>query len=141
MNNSLLETLHESAINFTVHSNPVMFDENLQKQTMQQIYDAEHTSDEPVSMIAVTRYQYDVNLFPKYVKYIKNTLQINTVYYGLWCDGGKVEYDVLYVLPAVDNVIIQSHLNAHDFLNDFVSQKMALVICQDGSTRIIKNHS
>ena len=139
MTDRLLITLREFARTFTVHSDPVMFNELLQKQTMQQIYDANCTFDVPVSMIAVTRHQYDVDKFPKYVRYIKNTLQISTVYYGLWTECKKVEYDVLYVVPTDDYDVIQNHLNAHDFLNDCVSQMMALVICYDGSTKIITN--
>jgi hypothetical protein len=141
MTDRLLTTLREFARIFTVHSESVMFDESLQKQTMQQIYDANCTSNGPVSMIAVTRHQYDVTEFPKYVEYIKNTLQISTIYYGLWTGGGKVEYDLLYVVPTDDYEIIQKHLNAHNFLNDSISQRMALVICSDGSTKIIENSS
>ena len=77
--------------------------------------------------------------FPKFANYIKNKLGIYTIYYGLWTGGNRVEYDVLYVLPTDDHSTIQKHLNSHNFLNDGVTQRMALVISHDGSTKIIEN--
>ena len=139
MTDRLLITLREFARTFTVHSDPVMFNELLQKQTMQQIYDANCTFDVPVSMIAVTRHQYDVDKFPKYVDYIKNQLDIDTIYFGLWPGANRIEYDVLYVIDTVDDNTIQKHLNSHNLLNGGVSQEMALVISHDGTTKIIGN--
>jgi ssDNA-binding Zn-finger/Zn-ribbon topoisomerase 1 len=135
----LLEQFHKFKKNFTIHSEPVMFDENFNKITMKEIHDISSDTDDSVSMIAVTRHQYHVHNFPKYANYIKNQLGINTIYYGLWTGGNRVEYDVLYVLDTVDHNTIQKHLNAHDSLNDSVSQKMALVITSDGTTKIIQN--
>ena len=139
MYEKLLEQFRACEVGFTKHSDSVMFDESFNQISAKEIYNLECTSNDPVTMIAVTRHQYDVDKFPKYVRYIKNTLQISTVYYGLWTEGKKVEYDVLYVVPTDDYDVIQNHLNAHAFLNDCVSQMMALVICYDGSTKIITN--
>jgi hypothetical protein len=139
MYEKLLEKFKKYEIGFTKHSDSVMFDENFNHISMKEIHNLESTSNAPITMIAVTRYQYDVDNFSKYVDYIKNNLKISTVYYGLWPDEDKVEYDVLYVIDSVDDNTIQKHLNAHNFLNDGVSQEMALVISNDGTTKIIKN--
>ena len=137
----LIKKFKESKKNFTIHSEPVMFDENFNKIPMKQIHELECNTDSPVAMIAVTRHQYHVYNFPKYVDYIKNQLGVDTIYYGLWTGGNRVEYDVLYVIPTNDHDIIQKHLNTHDFLNDGVSQKMALVISNDGTSEIIENNN
>ena len=139
MYEKLLEKFKKYEIGFTKHSDSVMFDENFNHISMKEIHNLESTSNAPITMIAVTRYQYDVDNFSKYVDYIKNNLKISTVYYGLWPDEDKVEYDVLYVIDSVDDNTIQKHLNTHNFLNDGVSQEMALVISNDGTTKIIKN--
>jgi len=73
------------------------------------------------------------------VNYIKNQLGIDTIYFGLWPGVNRVEYDVLYVIDTVDDNTIQKHLNAHNLLNDGISQEMALVISNDGTTKIIEN--
>lgn len=125
--------------NFTEKSKPVFLDEMGEKISLSKIYNLESVDDKPISMIAVTRHQYDVNDFSKYVDYIQNNLKISTIYYGLWPGVNKVEYDVLYIVDTVDEDTIQKHLNAHNFLNDGVSQKMALVISNDGTTKIIEN--
>ena len=137
----LIKKFKESKKNFTIHSKPVMFDENFNKIPMKQIHELECNTDSPVAMIAVTRHQYHVYNFPKYVDYIKIQLGVDTIYYGLWTGGNRVEYDVLYVIPTNDHDIIQKHLNTHDFLNDGVSQKMALVISNDGTSEIIENNN
>ena len=137
----LLKKFKESKKNFTIHSEPVMFDENFNKVTMKQIHDIQCMSDDSVSMIAVTRHQYNVYNFPKYVNYVKKQLGINTIYYGLWPGVNRVEYDVLYVLPTDDLQEIQKHLNAHDHMNNGITQRMALVISKDGTTTIIENTS
>ena len=138
MYKKLLEQFKKYEIGFTKSSDSIMFDENFNKIETKQIHNLESTSKDPVTMIAVTRYQYDVNDFSKYVNYIKNDLKISTIYYGLWPGVNKVEYDVLYVIDTIDPDTIQKHLNAHNFLNDGVSQKMALVVSNDGTTKIIE---
>jgi len=135
----LLKKFKEYKKNFTIHSESVMFDEDFNKIPMKQIHELECNTDSSVTMIAVTRYQYHVYNFPKYLHYIKNQLGINTIYYGLWPGVNRVEYDVLYVIDTVDHDTIQKHLNLHDLLNDGVSQEMALVISHDGTTKIIGN--
>lgn len=86
-------------------------------------------------MIAVTRHQYDIGNFQKYENYIKKTLKLSRIYYGLWSDGKKVEYDVLYAIPTEDYEEIQNHLNAHNQIN----QGMVLVIFSDGTYKVIRN--
>jgi len=135
----LLKKFKEYKKNFTIHSEPVMFDEDFNKIPMKQIHELECNTHSSVTMIAVTRHQYHVYNFPKYSHYIKNQLGINTIYYGLWPGVNRVEYDVLYVIPTDDYSTIQKHLNSYDFLNDGVTQRMALVISHDGSTKIIEN--
>jgi len=135
----LLKKFKEYKKNFTIHSEPVMFDEDFNKIPMKQIHELECNTHSSVTMIAVTRHQYHVYNFPKYSHYIKNQLGINTIYYGLWPGVNRVEYDVLYVIPTDDYSTIQKHLNSYDFLNDGVTQRMALVISNDGSTKIIEN--
>jgi len=135
----LLKKFKKYKKNFTIHSESVMFDEGFNKISTKQIHELECNTNNPVTMIAVTRYQYHVYNFPKYLHYIKNQLGINTIYYGLWPGVNRVEYDVLYVIPTDDYSTIQKHLNSYDFLNDGVTQRMALVISNDGSTKIIEN--
>jgi len=143
-NKKLLDAFRISEKTFTSKSDPAMWDENFKKITMKELYDKESIDDKPVILIAVTRNQYDINDFPKYVDYIKIILEINVIYYGLWTDretseSGKVEYDVLYVLPSDEHNRVQKHLNSHAHMNNGFAQKMALVISQDGTTEIIKN--
>jgi ssDNA-binding Zn-finger/Zn-ribbon topoisomerase 1 len=135
----LLENFHKFKKDFTTHSEPIIFDEDFNKITTKEIHDMVCNTDDSVSMIAVTRHQYHVYNFPKFANYIKNKLGIDTIYYGLWTGGNRVEYDVLYLLPTEDYSTIQKHLNSHNFLNDGVTQRMALVISHDGSTKIIEN--
>jgi len=137
---NLLDEFKKSEKNFTQKSKPIMWNENCKKLSMKEIHAKESNGDSPVSMIAVTRHQYDIDNFPKYVNYIKNMLQKSRIYYGLWSDGKKIEYDVLYVIPTDDYKEIQKHLNAHDHLNNGVTQRMALVISKDGTTKIRENN-
>ena len=125
--------------NFTEKSEPVFLNEMGEKLTLKKIHEIESVSDKPICMIAVTRHQYDISNFPKYENYVKKTLKFSRFYYGLWTDGKKVEYDVLYVIPTDDFEQIQNHLNAHDQMNQEIAQDMALVIYSDGTYKIIKN--
>ncbi len=79
--------------------------------------------------------------FPDYEKYIKNRLCHNRIYYGLWPDGKKIEYDVLYVIPTDNFEEIQKHLNAHNHMNHGVAQAMSLIIYSGGRYEILKNNS
>ena len=67
-------------------------------------------------MIAVSRHQYDTRNFPKYKNYIKNK-ELGRIYYGLWSDSKKSEWDVLYVIDTDDYEEALNHLNAHDQIN------------------------
>ena len=135
----ILLQLKQFEKNFTEKSKPLFLDKMGEKISLKEIYDLESTNDKPISLIAVTRHQYDISNFPKYVKYIKKTLGFSRVYYGLWSDGGKVEYDVLYVIPTDDFEQILNHLNAHDHMNQGTAQVMALVIDSKGKYKIIRN--
>ena len=135
---NLFTILQKLAKTFTKESAPVILDENAKKLTMKDIHNKECVGGKPITMIGVTRCQYDVADFPKYLNYVKNTLKKNRIYYGLYHDE-KVEYDVLYAIPTNDYDEIQKHLNAHDHMNNGIAQIMGLIISQDGTTKIIKN--
>ena len=139
INKKILTTFRKLEKTFTEESDPVFLDENGKKLTMKEIHSKECVGDKPITMIAVSRHQYDVANFPKYINYIKNTLKKNTIYYGLYPDDEKVEYDVLYTIPTNDYDEIQKHLNAHDHMNNGIAQIMGLIISQDGAVKIIKN--
>ena len=132
---NLLTILRKLEKTFTKESDPVFLDENGKKLTMKEIHNKECVGDKPITMIAVSRHQYDVANFPKYINYIKNTLKKNTIYYGLYPDEKrkKVEYDVLYAIPTNDYDEIQKHLNAHDHMNNGIAQMKGLTISQDGT--------
>ena len=136
---NLFTILQKLAKTFTKESAPVILNENTKKLTMKEIHNKECVDNIPITMVAVSRHHYDVAKFPKYANYIKNTLKKNTIYYGLYPDDEKVEYDVLYAIPTDDYDEIQKHLNAHDHMNNGVAQIMGLIISQDGDTKGIKN--
>ena len=125
--------------NFTEKSESVILNEIGEKLSMKEIHQIESAKDNPISMIAVTRHQYDVSNFPKYVNYVKNTLGLGRVYFGLWSDGKKVEYDVLYAIDTDDYEQIQNNLNGHDHMNQGITQVMALIISSDGARKIVNN--
>ncbi len=141
MYEKLLEKFREYEIGFTKHSDSVMFDENFNQISVKEIHNLACTSDGPITLIAVTRHQYDVDKFPKYVNYVKNNLKINHIYFGLWPGVNRVEYDVLYVISTDDLQEIQKHLNSNDHMNNGITQKMALIISKDGTTKVIENTS
>ena len=60
--------------NFTEKSKPLFFDKTGEKISLNKIYDLESIGDKPVSLIAVTRKQYDISKFSYYENYIKNKL-------------------------------------------------------------------
>ncbi|MBT4327663.1 MAG: hypothetical protein HOD60_12300 [Candidatus Nitrosopelagicus sp.] len=131
--NSIMKT-------FTEKSKPVFLDDNGSKLSLKEIYEIESINEKPISLIAVTRHQYDINEFPKYEKYVKEYGN-KRFYYGLWPDEkeNKVEYDILYAIPTSDNEEVQRHLNSHNHMNQGNSQSMALVIFSNGDSEIIKN--
>jgi len=124
---------------FTEKSEPMYLNEMGEKLPLKKIHEIESVEGKPITMIAVTRYQYDISSFPKYENYIKNTLGFSRLYYGLWSDRNKVEYDVLYVIPTDEHDQIQNHLNAHSHMNKGIAQVMALVIDSNGKYKIQPN--
>ena len=127
---------------FTENSNPLYLDKCGKKITLQEIHHKAGIGDNSVVLIAVTSEQYNRDNFSKYREYIKNNLNKNRIYYGLWPDKDKdkVEYDISY---AIENnpEEIQKHLNQHNHKNNGVAQKMALIIDKDGNSRIQNNEN
>ena len=127
---------------FTENSNPLYLDKCGKRITLQEIHDKADIGNKSVVLIAVTSEQYNKDNFSKYREYIKNDLNKNTIYYGLWQDSkkNKTEWDVLYTIEN-DNDEIQKHLNLHNQINNGVAQKMALIIDKDGNWRIQNNEN
>ena len=125
--------------NFTKKSNPVFMDKTGERIDLKRIYELESDGKKSIAMIAVTRNQYDVNNFLKYENYIQKTLKLSRIYYGLWSNGKKAEYDVLYAIPTDDCKEIQIHLNMHDHMNHGITQEMALIIDNNGNWTIQNN--
>ena len=126
---------------FTEKSKPLYWNEYAQKITLKEIYDESNIEDNSLALIAVTRLQYNTNNFSKYRTYLKDTLNKNTIYYGLWYskENKNVEYDILYTIDSTNNNEIQKHLNLHNHMNNGVVQKMALIIDKDGKWEIENN--
>jgi len=126
---------------FTEKSEPVYWNEYAQKVTLKEIHDNANIGENSIVLIAVTREQYAIENFPKYMKYLKDTLNKNNIYYGLWPDkeNNKVEYDILYTIDSTNKDEIQKHLNLHNQINDGLAQKMALIIDKDGKWEIQYN--
>jgi hypothetical protein len=126
---------------FTENSEPLYWNEHAQKVTLKEIHDNSGIVNNPVVLIAVTRQQYNLKNFPKYRKYLKEVMNTDTIYYGLWPDtkNNKVEYDILYTINSTDRDEIQRHLNLHNDINNGVTQKMALIIDKDGNWKIQNN--
>ena len=127
---------------FTENSNPLYLDKCGKRITLQEIHDKADIGDKSVVLIAVTSEQYNKDNFSKYREYIKNDLNKNTIYYGLWPDSkkNKTEWDVLYTIEN-DNDEIQKHLNLHNQINNGLAQKMALIIDKDGNGKIQSNEN
>ena len=126
------DTFSKFEKNFTEKSEPLFLDKMGKKISLKKIHEIESIEGKPISMIAVTRHQYDISNFPKYVEYIKkNNLGTGAIYYGLWSDGytvEDVEFDVLYVIHTENHDQIQEHLNKHDNMNKGKTQAMALML-------------
>jgi hypothetical protein len=125
---------------FTENSNPTYLDKCGNKITLQEIHHKAGIGDNSVVLIAVTSEQYNKDNFSKYREYIKNNLNKNIIYYGLWPDTkkNKTEWDVLYTIENNGDEI-QKHLNLHNQINNGVTQKMALIIDKDGNWEIQNN--
>jgi hypothetical protein len=128
--------------NFTKDSEPVYFNDSAEKLTLKKIHEIESVNEKSISLIAVTRHQYDTSNFLKYENYIKTILGFSRIYYGLWPDNeNRIEYDVLYVIPTDNFEDIQNHLNAHNHMNQGFAQRMALIIFSDGESKPVGNYS
>ena len=126
---------------FTENSNPLYLDKCGKRITLQEIHDKADIGNKSVVLIAVTSEQYNKDNFSNYREYIKNDLNKNTIYYGLWPDSkkNKTEWDVLYTIDSTDRDEIQKHLNLHNQINNGVAQKMALIIDKNGNWKIQNN--
>jgi hypothetical protein len=127
---------------FTENSDPLYLDKCGKRITLQEIHDKADIGDNSVVLIAVTSEQYNIDNFSKYREHIKNNLNKNRIYYGLWPDKvkSKTEWDVLYTIENNSDEI-QKHLNLHNDINNGVTQKMALIIDKNGSWKIQSNES
>ena len=125
---------------FDQFSEPVYLDENANPIPLIKIHQIESISGRPVTLIAVTRHQYNTKNFTKYENYVKK-LGHARIYYGFWPDTqkNKIELDVLYCIATDDQNQIQEHLNMHDAINQQTPQSMALVIHDDGKWKTIQN--
>jgi len=125
---------------FTEKSEPLYWDRCGEKVTLKQIQKNANVGDNSIALIAVTRGQYDTSNFSKYREHIKNSLDKDAIYYGLWYNEGSsaVEYEIAYTVED-DLQEIQKHLNLHNQINNGVTQKMALVVDKDGNWKIQNN--
>ncbi len=139
LNKKISTTFSRIEKTFTEKSEPIFLNDMGEQISLKKIHKIESVGGKPISMIAVTRHQYDTSNFLKYKNYIKKELKLSRVYYGLWTDGKKVEYDVLYAIPTDDHEQIQNHLNAHNHMNQGIAQVMALIIDSNGKYKVLKN--
>ncbi len=124
---------------FSENSEPIFLNENAEKISLKEIHGIESIDSRSISLIGVTRHQYDISKFSYYENYIKSMGTNHRIYYGLWSDGKKTEYDVLYAIPTDNYEEVLNHLNAHDQMNKKTAQSMALVIDSNGKYNIIRN--
>ena len=139
----ILDIFKKFGKTFTEKSDPLYLDKCGKKVTLQKIHDEAGIGDNSLVLIAVTREQYNMNNFSKYREYIKNTLNKDTIYYGLWPDKEKniAEWDVVYTIETVNHDEIQKHLNLHNEINNGLAQKMALIIDKKGNWEIQHNEN
>ncbi|KER06823.1 hypothetical protein AAA799E16_00550 [Marine Group I thaumarchaeote SCGC AAA799-E16] len=133
------ETFSKLDKSFSEKSEPIFLNENAEKISLKEIHEMESVDSKPISLIAVTRHQYDISKFSNYENYIKSMETNHRIYYGLWSDGEKTEYDVLYAIPTDNYEDVLNHLNAHDQMNQKTPQSMALVIDSNGKYTVIRN--
>jgi hypothetical protein len=126
---------------FSEDSEPIFLNENEEKISLKDIHEIESVNNKSISLIAVTRHQYDISKFSYYENYIKNSLKLSRIYFGLWSDGRKTEYDVLYAIPTDDYEKVLNHLNAHDQINNGLAQSMALIVDKTGNWEIQNNEN
>ena len=139
----ILDVFKKFEKTFTENNNPLYLDKCGNQVTLQKIHDKAGMGDNSLALIAVTREQYNMNNFSKYREYIKNTLNTDTIYYGLWHDieKNKTEWDVVYTIETANYDKIQKHLNLHNEINNGLAQKMALIIDKKGNWEIQHNEN
>jgi hypothetical protein len=137
----ILDVFKKFEKTFTENNNPLYLDKCGKRVTLQKIHDMADIGDNSLVLIAVTREQYNMNNFSKYREYIKNILNKDTIYYGLWPDieKNKTEWDVAYTIETVNYDEIQKHLNLHNRINNGLAQSMALIIEKTGNWEIQHN--
>ena len=139
----ILDVFKKVEKTFTENNNPLYLDKCGNQVTLQKIHDKAGMGDKSLALIAVTREQYNMNNFSKYREYVKNTLNKDTIYYGLWPDieKNKTEWDVVYTIETVNYDEIQKHLNLHNEINNGLAQSMALIIDKLGNWEIQHNEN
>jgi hypothetical protein len=139
----ILDVFKKFEKTFTENNDPLYLDKCGNQVTLQKIHDNADIGDNSLTLIAVTREQYNMNNFSKYREYIKNILNTDTIYYGLWPDieKNKTEWDVVYALETVNYDEIQKHLNLHNEINNGLAQSMALIIDKTGNWEIQHNEN
>ena len=139
----ILDVFKKVEKTFTENNNPLYLDKCGNQVTLQKIHDKAGMGDKSLALIAVTREQYNMNNFSKYREYVKNTLNKDTIYYGLWPDieKNKTEWDVVYTIETVNSDEIQKHLNLHNEINNGLAQSMALIIDKLGNWEIQHNEN
>ena len=75
----LKKSFKEYEKTFTAKSPSIYFDNAGNKISLKEIYDDNNIFGNLITLIAVTRNQYDLNEFQKYVDYIKNSLKKNKI--------------------------------------------------------------
>jgi len=126
-------------IQFINNLQPVFGDQHGNHITLKELHERESVDEKPITMIAVTRKQFNENNLNRYREYIINELGLTRFYHGFWSDGNNIEFDVLYAIPTDNNKVIQDHLNKHDIINDGLNQVMGLIIYKNGGFKNIEN--
>lgn len=126
-------------IQFIDNLQPVFGDHNGNPISLKELHKRESVNGDPITMIAVTRKQFNEINLTKYKEYIMNELGLPRFYHGVWSDGNNIEFDILYTIPTDNNKVIQEHLNKHNIINDGLNQVMGLIIYKNGEFKNIKN--
>lgn len=126
-------------IEFTDNLKPTFGDHNGNPISLKEIYEIESINNKPITMIAVTRKQFDERDLDRYRKYVTNELGLSRFYHGFWHDGDSIEFDILYAIPTNDKTTILEHLNKHNKINNGHAQIMGLVINMNGKFEKIVN--
>ena len=114
-------------------------DHNGDPISLKELHKRESVNGDPITMIAVTRKQFNEINLTKYKEYVMNELGLPRFYHGVWSDGNNIEFDIVYAIPTDNNKVIQEHLNKHNAINDGLNQVMGLIIYKNGEFKNIKN--